>query len=162
VRALGFDPKFRIEKKAARWANNKLLKWIEAKELKILCSPKQNEVLKTLARRYLDLMGARRLIALDYRTQRKGQWSERTYDRNLTVNLARPDQPPEVVKLPSYYELEKKYFVYSQIAKGRGNQEFAEQSIKKLEELDNLIPPSIAHYDESQLAEYAEKLIESI
>ena len=130
--------------------------------MKILSSPTLNKVLKVVAKLYLGKLGARRLIALDYRASEKGIWSQRE-DRHSSneVNIAPPNQSKEMVKVPSRRKLENSIYFASLFAKGRGDQSKAKSAIEKVNELQNLLPESLADYDETQLNDYASRMIDN-
>jgi len=133
--------------------------WKSPQELKTLTSPSRSQVLKVVAKLYLDKLGARRLVALDYRTSEKGEWGEPFSDSRRKWNIAAAHQSEEWVKLPSGKKLENSYFVCSLVAQGRGDQSNANKAINRLNELQNLLPKPLAEYDETQLNDYASRMI---
>ena len=152
VASLDFTPQFELHKKGSSWQ--------KFEDMRVLISPTRNEVLKVAAKMYLDRLGARRLIALDYRASEKGDWAEREDRFNTTVNISPAGKVEELVKVPSIRKLENSYFFASLVAKGRGDQSTAEKAIKRLSEFQNLLPSNLAEYGEAQLSEYASRMIE--
>jgi len=111
-----------------------------------------------VAQRYLEIMGARRLIALDYRATGKGAWSER-YSGPSSYNIAPPSLPPDTVEVPSKSKLENDLFISRLIVSGRADQSFLEKATTRIHTLTNLLPEKFDNFSDEELREYAEKMI---